>query len=82
MRKVWQMRKLKMGEKTIKSIKSLTQKGGYSKYVHMCTRGRGLKNWSKDTYVLNGWPQTNNEEYFLCIGLDKYTTASPPASKV
>ena len=43
---------------------------------------RGLKNWSQDTYVLNGWPQTNVVEYFSCIGMTKYTKASPPAKKM
>ena len=33
-------------------------------------------------YILNGWPQVNVVEYFLCIGLAKYTRASPPASKM
>ena len=47
----------------------------------MCTgahRGKGLKNWSWDTYLLNGWPQANVVESFLCFGLVKYTRASPP----
>ena len=33
-------------------------------------------------YGLNGWPQANLVEYFLCIGLAKYTRASPPARKM
>ena len=33
-------------------------------------------------YVLNGWPQTNIVEYFLCIGWARYTKASPPARKM
>ena len=81
MRKLWQTRKVKMGEKSIKSMKSRTQKGGYSKCVHMRTRGRWLKNRSKDTYVLNGWPQTYVVEYFLRISPAEYTRASPPARK-
>ena len=32
--------------------------------------------------VLNGWPQTNVVEYFLCIGPAKCTKASPPAMKM
>ena len=40
MRKLWQTTKVKIGEENIKSIKSRTQKGGYSKCVHMRTRGR------------------------------------------
>ena len=36
---------------------------------------------SLDTYVLNGWPQTN-VECFLYIGTAKYTKASPPAWKM
>ena len=50
----------------------------------MCTgayRGRRLKYQSSDTYVLNGWPQANVVEYFLCIGSAKYTRASLPAKK-
>ena len=46
MRKLWQTSKVKMGEESMKSMKSRTQKGGYSKGVHMRTRGRGLKNRS------------------------------------
>ena len=58
------------------------------KYVHnwgngegsckLCTGaywGKGLKNLSQDTYELNGWPQTNAVEYFMCIGSAKYTRA-------
>ena len=33
-------------------------------------------------YVLNGWPQTNVMEYFLCTGTAKYTKASSPARKM
>ena len=33
-------------------------------------------------YVLNEWPQANVVEYFLCIGLAKYTIASPSARKM
>ena len=54
----------------------------YSKCVHSLTRGRGLKNWSEDTYVLNGWPKANVVKYFLCIGPAKYTKASPLARKI
>ena len=54
----------------------------YSKYIHMLTRGGALKNRSLDTYVLNGWPQTNVVKYFLCIGPAKYTKASLPAGKM
>ena len=63
-------------------------RSSYYKCVHMLTRERerwgegGLTNWSKDTYVLNGWPQTNNVEYFLCSGTAKYTKVSPPARKM
>ena len=41
-----------------------------------------LKNWSWDTHVLNGWPQTNFVKYFLYIGLAKYTRASLPVRKM
>ena len=57
MGKLWQTSKVKMGEETIRSMKSRTQKGAYSECVHVRTRGTRLKNWSQDTYVLNGWPQ-------------------------
>ena len=39
-------------------------------------RGRGLKNRSWDTYVLNV------VEYFLCVGSAKYTRASSLARKM
>ena len=44
--KLWQTSKVKMGEETIRSMKSHTQKGAYSECVHMRTRGTRLKNWS------------------------------------
>ena len=34
------------------------------------------------THVLNGWPQTNVVELFLCIGSANYIRASPPARKM
>ena len=40
MRKLWKMSKVKMGEESIKLMKLRTQKGGYSKCVHMPTRER------------------------------------------
>ena len=47
MRKVWQTSKVEMGKESIKSMKSHTQKGGYSKCVPMSTRkrrrGRGVE---------------------------------------
>ena len=46
MRKLWQTSKVEMGEESIKSLKSRTQKGDYSKCVHMRKGGRGLKNRS------------------------------------
>ena len=39
--------------------------------------GKGLK-----TYLLNGWPQRNVVEYFLCIGPVKYTKARPPITEM
>ena len=48
----------------------------------MLTRGGALKNRSLDTYVLNGWPQTNVVEYFLCSGPAKYIKGSLPARKM
>ena len=51
----------------------------------MCTgvqMGRGSENRSYDTYILNGWPQTNVVEYFLCIYSAKYTRTSLPARKM
>ena len=53
-------------------MKSCTQKGGYSKRIHMRTSG-GEKS------VI--WSQANVVEYFLCIGPAKYTKASLPARK-
>ena len=40
MRKLWQASKVKIGEESIKSMKSHTQKGSYSKRVHMRTKGK------------------------------------------
>ena len=55
----------------------------YPKCVHILAREGELKNrWKKDTYVLNGYPQTNFVEYFLCVGTAKYTKVSPPARKM
>ena len=71
-----------MRKENNKSMKPRTQMEGYFKCVHMRTKGRGLKNRSRDTYVLNEWPQTNIVEYFSCIGMTKYTKASPPAKKM
>ena len=71
-----------MGKESIKSMKSHTQKGGYSKCGPMSTSkrrgGRGVEK-SVIKYVLYRWPQTNVVEYFLCIGPAKYTRASPSA---
>ena len=39
MRKLWQTGKFEMGEEGIVSMKSPTQKGVYSKCVHIRTRG-------------------------------------------
>ena len=56
---------------------------GVIQNVYKCVQGEGgLKNWAWDTYVLNGWPQRNAVEYFLCIGSAKYTRALPPARKM
>ena len=63
-------------------MKPRTQMEGYFKCVHMRTKRRGLKNRSRDTYVLNEWPQTTIMEYFLCISPPKYTRASWPPRKV
>ena len=41
-----------------------------------------MRKWSKDTYVLNGWPQTNIVKYFLCIVTAKYAKTSLPARKI
>ena len=43
MRKLWEMSKVKIGEESIKSMKSHTQDAGYSKCVHMRTSGRGQR---------------------------------------
>ena len=43
MRKLWQTNKVKMVEESIKSMKSRTQKGGYSKCVHVRTRERRVE---------------------------------------
>ena len=43
MRKLWQTSKVKMGEESIKSMKSHTQKESYSKRVHMRTSRRELE---------------------------------------
>ena len=63
-------------------LEQLYGSNSYSKCLHMLTRGKGVKNWSYDMYVLNGWSQTNIGEYFLCIGPAKYTKALPAARKM
>ena len=83
MRKLWQTSKVKMWEESVKLMNSRTQKRGYSKCVHIRTRGRG-RGWKiGHRYVrTNAWPQKYVLEYFLCIGLAKYTRALPPARKM
>ena len=71
-----------MRKENNKSMKPRTQMEGYFKCVHMRTKRRGLKNRSRDTYVLNEWPQTTIMEYFLCISPPKYTRTSWPPRKV
>ena len=56
--------------------------GGHPKCLQVRTAGREMKNWSQDTYVLNGWPQINFVEYFFYIGLANYTRPSPPPRKM
>ena len=52
----------------IKSIKPHTQIEGYSKFVHMLRKGRGVEKLViRDSYVLNGWPRTNFVEFFLAL---------------
>ena len=55
----------------------------YSKCVHMLTRGRGVKKLVL-RYVRTKWmaPSKCCTIFFLCIGLAKYTKASPPARKM
>ena len=73
MRKLWQTSKVKMGEESIKPMKSRTQRV-YSKFVH---KGEGGVKKSVRRYVRTKWiAQTNVVEYFLCIGLAKYIRAS------
>ena len=49
------MSKVKMGEESIKSMKSYTQNGGYFKCLHMCTRGGGCEIGLKiRTYLMDG----------------------------
>ena len=43
MKKLCQTSIVKMGEESIKSMKSRAQKGAYSKCVHMRTRGKGVE---------------------------------------
>ena len=52
-------------------------RSNYFKCVHMLTRERGGWNIGPKTraYQINGRPQTNIVEYFLCIGMAKYTKA-------
>ena len=54
MKKPWQMSKVKMGEESIKSMKSRKQKGGYSKCVNMRTSGREVEK-SVIRYVRTKW---------------------------
>ena len=50
--------------------------------THAYNGKEGLKNLSWDTCALNRWSQTNVVEYFLSIGMAKYTIASPPAREM
>ena len=55
----------------------------YSKCVHMLTRGKGVEKLVL-RYVRTKWMAPNKccGIIFLCIGLAKYTKASPPAKKM
>ena len=67
---------------SIKYVRNWGNERGSSKMCTGAFRGRGLKNRSKDTYILSGWPETNVVEYFLCTDSAKYNRASPPARKM
>ena len=67
---------------TNKYVRNQGNGRGLSKMCTGAYRERGLKNRSQNTYVLNGWLQANVVEYCLCIGLAKYTKASPPIRKL
>ena len=67
MRKLWHTSKVKMGEENIKSMKSRTQKGDYSKCVHMHTMGRGFEKLVI-RYVRTKWMiQTDFVENFCAL---------------
>ena len=55
MRKAWQTSKVEMGKESIKSMKSYTQKGDYSKCVPMSTRGRKGVEKPVIKYVRTKW---------------------------
>ena len=77
------MSKLSKQESRVSNLWNHIRKKGFALNAYICVQGRGgLKNRSYDTYVLNGWPQTNVVEYFLCVGPVKYTKASTPARKM
>ena len=63
MRKLWHTSKVKTGEESIKSMKSHTQKGGYSKCIHIRARGRGVEK-SVIRYVRTKWIAPNK-----CCGI-------------
>ena len=54
MRKLWQTSRVKVGEESMKSMKSRTQKDSYSKQVPMRTRWRGIEK-SVIRYVRTKW---------------------------
>ena len=63
MRKLWQTSRVKMGEESIESAKSRKQNGGYSKCVHLRTRGREAEK-SVIRYVRTKWMAPNK-----CCGI-------------
>ena len=75
--------KSKLGEENIKSLKSLTQKGGYYKYVPMHTMGREFEKLLIWLYLHTKWMVPDKCcGIFLCISPAKYTRASLPARKM
>ena len=50
--------------------------------MYTCVQEEEVEKSVINTHELNGCPQANFMQYFLCVGSGKYTRVSPPARKM
>ena len=81
-RKLWETSKQSQNRRGEYQVDEITHaKGGYSKCVHMCTKGRGLKKLVI-RYVRTNWMAPSKCCRIFFVHRYKYTRASPPARKM